>query len=375
MSDSTVRSISRPCSAFVPSRRMTIGTFMSTRDSAVTIPLATSSPRVIPPKMLMKMERTLGSELMTSRALAITSALAPPPMSRKLAGRPPTWLTTSQVLMASPAPLAIIPTKPSRPTYCRPTWRAWRSRSSSSAVSSYSAHSGWRKAALSSRVTLASRACTRPSGVSIERVHLDQVGVAFHETAVKAEQHVDRTRPRLLVDGGLFDQMASLSLAETFVGVDVEAGDGAGVLDGHLFDVDAAFGRDHRQVRLGAPVEREAGVVLLGDVGGMLDPYTAHQVALDVHPEDGRSVRACLGCVGGQFDPARLAAAAHLDLGLHHHRVAEALRQLDGFVRRQGDSARRHRYAVAGEILLALVLQQVHWVSLGTDRTRLVVGR
>ena len=33
---------------------------------------------------------------------------------------PPTWLTMSTVLMARPAPLAITPTEPSSPTYCRP---------------------------------------------------------------------------------------------------------------------------------------------------------------------------------------------------------------------------------------------------------------
>ena len=74
------------------------------------MPLATSSPLVMPPKMLMKIDRTSGSLVITSRAPAMTSALAPPPMSRKLAGLPPTWLTMSTVLMASPAPLAITPT-------------------------------------------------------------------------------------------------------------------------------------------------------------------------------------------------------------------------------------------------------------------------
>ena len=100
------------------------------------MPLATSSPRVMPPKMLTRMERTAGSLLITSRAAAMTEALAPPPMSRKLAGRPPTWLTTSTVLMARPAPLAITPTDPSSPTYWRPLARAARSRSSRGWVSS-----------------------------------------------------------------------------------------------------------------------------------------------------------------------------------------------------------------------------------------------
>jgi hypothetical protein len=92
-----------------------MGEEMSTRFRASRTPLATSSTRVMPPKMLTKMERTAGSELMTSRAAAMTSALAPPPMSKKLAAEPPHWLTTSSVLMASPAPLAIMPTEPSRP--------------------------------------------------------------------------------------------------------------------------------------------------------------------------------------------------------------------------------------------------------------------
>ena len=46
----------RPSSAFVPSRRITIGARRSTRPSASTMPLATSSPRVMPPKMLMKID-------------------------------------------------------------------------------------------------------------------------------------------------------------------------------------------------------------------------------------------------------------------------------------------------------------------------------
>ena len=79
------------------------------------IPFATSSTRVMPPKMLTKMDLTAGSALITSSAAAITSALAPPPMSRKLAALPPTWVTTSSVLMARPAPLAMMPTVPDSP--------------------------------------------------------------------------------------------------------------------------------------------------------------------------------------------------------------------------------------------------------------------
>ena len=50
------------------------------------IPLATSSQRVIPPKMLNRTAVTFSSEVMTSSASTIASAFEPPPASRKLAG-------------------------------------------------------------------------------------------------------------------------------------------------------------------------------------------------------------------------------------------------------------------------------------------------
>ncbi len=53
------------------------------------MPLATASQAVIPPKTLTKTLFTAGSDRMMCSPLAITSAEAPPPMSRKLAGLTP----------------------------------------------------------------------------------------------------------------------------------------------------------------------------------------------------------------------------------------------------------------------------------------------
>ncbi len=50
------------------------------------IPLATSSHRVIPPKILIKTDLTEWSIRMIRKAADTLSALAPPPISRKLAG-------------------------------------------------------------------------------------------------------------------------------------------------------------------------------------------------------------------------------------------------------------------------------------------------
>ena len=78
-----------------------------------------------------------------------------------------------------------------------------------------------------------------------------------------------------------------------------------------------------------------------------------------------RGVLLGLGAVVGDLDPAQLAAAADLHLGLDHARVADRL----GGGHRASSTVRRgppvgHRHAVAGEQLLALVLEQIHGASL-----------
>jgi hypothetical protein len=118
-------------------------------------------------------------------------------------------------------------------------------------------------------------------------------------------------------------------------------------------------------VLLGGTVEREAGVVLLGDVGGDLDPDDLDDVALDVEPEDVAGVLAGLVGVVGQLHAARLAAATDLHLGLDDDRVADAVGDRDGVV----DVCRfaalsvgtvGHGNAVLRKELLALILEQVH---------------
>ena len=58
------------------------------RRAPARIPRATSSQRVIPPKMLKKIERTCSSRVITSSASTTPCALPPPPRSQKFAGPP-----------------------------------------------------------------------------------------------------------------------------------------------------------------------------------------------------------------------------------------------------------------------------------------------
>src|SRR5215207_9908758 len=120
-------SSARPSLSLVPSSRTTNGTVGSIWANASMRPRATSSQRVMPPKMLNSTAVTASLERITSTALVISSAFAPPPASRKFAGAPPACATTSSVLITSPAPLPRMPTFPSSFTYVRPRSRAIRS--------------------------------------------------------------------------------------------------------------------------------------------------------------------------------------------------------------------------------------------------------
>src|SRR5208282_2754904 len=81
--------ISLPSATLVPSRRTTSGTRKPTSFTAATTPSAMTSQRMIPPKILIKIPFTLGSEVMILNAAVTFSLLAPPPTSRKFAGVSP----------------------------------------------------------------------------------------------------------------------------------------------------------------------------------------------------------------------------------------------------------------------------------------------
>ena len=72
-------------------------------------------------------------------------------------------------------------------------------------------------------------------------------------------------------------------------------------------------------------------------------------------------VQAHLVGVGRQLHATRLATTAHLHLRLDHDGVARGLGLLDRLVHGVGHASGGGGYAEAGEVLLALVLVQVHF--------------
>src|SRR5438132_4482975 len=107
------RRIFWPASTLVPSMRMTTGTCRCNSLAAETTPVARTSQRKMPPKILTNTALTSGSLIRMRKAFFTCSAEAPPPTSRKFAGEPPAYLMMSMVAMARPAPFTMQATLPS----------------------------------------------------------------------------------------------------------------------------------------------------------------------------------------------------------------------------------------------------------------------
>ena len=166
-----------------------------------------------------------------------------------------------------------------------------------------------------------SRAARSSGGYGLEVAHLGDVGMPVERVVVDGELRVERphlafrrddqrvdlaehrvgldeagvelpddVQDLLLLarvgDPGAVDQSAPLVGLEALERVDVEARQSVRVVLGDLLDLDAALGREHEERLLRPAVERDREVVLLGDLGRLLDPELAHDVAVDVEAED-----------------------------------------------------------------------------------------
>ena len=195
-----------------------------------------------------------------------------------------------------------------------------------------------------------------------QRVDLAEHGVEAHECVVElADDLGDLLLLGRIRDAGAVDEASRLPGVEALERVDVEPHERLGILLRDLLDLDAALRREHEQRLPGAAVERQREVVLLRDVGRLLDPEALDDMALDVEPDDVLRVLLGLVRVAGELDPACLAAPAGEDLGLDDDRAAEHLRRLPRLPRRRCQPTLADRDPDAPKELLALVLVEVHW--------------
>jgi hypothetical protein len=224
------------------------------------------------------------------------------------------------------------------------------------------------------------------------RVDLDDGAVQLDEGAVHGVHELHEARDLLAFQAEAEGQLAAVEAADPGGGVHGDAQDLLGVVLGHLLDLHAALGAGHDDDARGVAVHQQGQVQLAGDVAAGLDIDAGDQLALgagllgDEHGADhGLGCRAgLLGRLGEAHAAlavrvvaeAPCAAAAGMDLGLHHvDRAGKLLRRFLGLLGRPGDMAVEHRDAVAPQQLLALVFVDVHPVSSGWDRGKRHGGR
>ena len=246
-------------------------------------------------------------------------------------------------------------------------------------MASSSARSRWRYSAFSSTSSLPSAAMSSPVGGDHQRVDLAGHGVERDRQPVQGlyQRHQRGGElPGTLGERGHAPQRGEGELADleglgAAEGVGPELGDHLRLSFGDLLDVHPAGAGEDEHHAPAVAVEGDAAVELVGDVEAGLAPDAAHRVALDVHGEDPRRLGARL--LGGvdDGDAAGLAAAADRHLGLHRH-PAQLARGRLGLLRGAGQAAGGDGDARLRELLLRLVLEELHRgaASCSCPRTR-----
>ena len=238
----------------------------------------------------------------------------------------------------------------------------------SSSVSSRSAAIfGCRNSALSSKSILASRQISFVLGDD-QRIDLEQAHVLGDEGLVELGEQ----RPRLLRQVGVELQrlrhVAHVMRHDAGRRIDREGHDLVRRVVRDLFDVHAAFGRDDEGDARGLAVDQRRQVEFAVDRRAFLDVEPVDLLA--VRPglmRDQRRAeepRRFLLHVVDRFDDldaAGLAAAAGMDLRLHHpDRPAELVGGLHRFIDAECRNAARHRHAEVAQHRFGLVFVDVH---------------
>ena len=347
----------RPSSSFVPSSRTTNGTCGLTCSKASMRPLATSSQRVMPPKMLnrTRLDLVVGQDHLDGRddRVGLRAAAGVEEVRRRAAdlGDDVERRHHEPGAVAEDPDVAVELDVRQAALLGHLLLRVLGRRVAQRRVVGMAEQRVVVERDL--RVERAQLALGRDD----QRVDLDEHRVLGHERLVELGEHRSGRADEVLRDAGVEREAPAVEVLEAEQRVDVQRRDRLRVLLGDRLDVHAALRREHHERRLRGAVEDDRRVVLGLDLRGLLDPDLVDGQAADVHAEDGGRVLARLGLVVRDLDAAELAAPADLHLRLDDARVADRV----GRVERLVDGRRRaplgHRDSVAGEELLALVFE------------------
>ena len=227
---------------------------------------------------------------------------------------------------------------------------------------------GRRKRALSSKLILASSASSAPVGRGHQRVDLHHGGVEIAEGPVAAEDGLHRLRRMAGVEAEAEGDLAGMEGLHADGGIDADADQGLRPGGADLLDLHAARRRGHHHDPLALPVEDQAEIELAHHIARRLDIEAVHQLAARPRLGGGQALaeqrlgrRFHLRLVAAEPDAAGLAAAAGMDLGLHHPALAADLPGAIGrLLRAIGKSAAGDLHAEAGEDLFRLIFVDIH---------------
>jgi hypothetical protein len=208
--------------------------------------------------------------------------------------------------------------------------------------------------------------------VAVQRVDFHQRGVGVHVAGVELLEHVGGLLAGCSGQADAGGDLQRLFLAQTGQRIDQFGDDFLGGAVRDLFDVHATFaGRDHGHF-LGGAVGHQGHVVLFLDVGAVFDVEATHFLAfraglmrLELHAQDVAGQALDVVNRLGHLDAATLATAAGVDLRLDHpHGAAQFLGGFHRLLHRERRDAARHRHTELTQDFLALVLVNLHEVSL-----------
>ena len=174
-----------------------------------------------------------------------------------------------------------------------------------------------------------------------QRIHFEQAHVLLGERLVEAGEQRAHLLLQIGIEAERLGDAPHVMRADAGHRIDRDRDDLVGRVVRDLLDVHAAFGRDHDRDARGLAVEQHRQIELLVDRGAVLDVEPVDDLALRSglvrHQGRAEDARRFLLHVVDRFhdlDAAGLAAAAGVDLRLHHpDRTAELL----------GGASRPHR--------------------------------
>jgi len=203
-------------------------------------------------------------------------------------------------------------------------------------------------------------------------VDLGQRSVAFDKGHVEPLGDLDKVANQFFGQSDGVSQVPPLEFLQPEKGFDGDLGDALGGGAGDLFDFDAAFGGGHHHRPTPGPVNDDAEIDLLGNVGGLVQQDFFDGEPFDLHAQDlGGHLLRLIGIVGYP-DASRLAAAPYQDLRFDDHARTEAGGDRASLFGGGGHIAAGNRRAVLGEDSLRLIFVQfqLYLLRLRPETTR-----